>query len=122
MNSCLWLRSVCALAALAAPTVRAQDQPGVERPDAARRLVHQFTFNDREKYAVPQYWELAQDGGGAKHSAPRPGFPVYNGAEHDATVAYEGSGSVRLFTKGGSTCLRLQSGVVPVFPRTEYIV
>ncbi len=113
------LRLLWALAMLAAPVVRAQDQTGVERPGAARRLVHLFDFNAREKYALPQYWELAQDGAGR---APRPGFPVYNGAEQDLTVAYEGTGSVRLFSKGGSTCLRLQPGVLPVFPQTEYIV
>ncbi len=110
-------RWLCALAVAAAGLARAQDQPGVDRPRASRRLVHQFDFNAREKYALPQYWEMAQDG-----ATPRPGFPAFNSAEHDLTTAYEGAGSVRVFTKGGSTCLRLQPGVIPVFPRTEYII
>src|SRR4029453_10356269 len=56
--------------------------------------------------------------------ARRPGCPRYNGAEHDAGVNCRPGtgGAVRVFTKGGSTCLRLDPGVVPVFPRTEYVV
>lgn len=117
------LRSRCALllgAAVALQGARAQDNQPAERPAAARRIVAQFDFDKPEPFALPRYWDLAQDG--SPSGGRRPGFPVFNGAEHDMSVAYRGEGSVRVFTRGGSTCLRLNSGVVPVFSETEYLV
>ena len=117
------LRSRCALllgAAVALQGARAQDNQPAERPAAARRIVAQFDFDKPEPFALPRYWDLAQDG--SPSGGRRPGFPVFNGAEHDMAVAYRGEGSVRVFTRGGSTCLRLNSGVVPVFSETEYLV
>jgi hypothetical protein len=93
----------------------------VNRPEAARRIVGLFDFDRPEKFALPQHWDLAQDGSTAAGGA-RPGFPIYNGAEHDLTIGANAKGSVRLWTKGGSTCLRLSAGAIPVFPDTGYLV
>jgi hypothetical protein len=92
----------------------------VERPAAARRVVAQFDFEKPEPFALPRHWDLAQDG--SRAGGARPGFPIYNSAEHDTSVAFRGGGSIRVFTRGGSTSVRLNSGVVPVFSQTEYLV
>jgi len=102
----------------------ASQQPGqpVNRPFAARRVVYQFDFEPdaREVFEIPRYWDLAQDGSRATGS--RPGFPSWNSAAFDDTMAFAGSRSVRLSTKGGSVSLRLEPGVIPIFPGTEYLV
>jgi hypothetical protein len=115
------LRSRCALVigAMAALTQAPAQDGQPERPAAARRIVAQFDFDKPEPFALPRYWDMAQDGSAA---GPRPGFPVFNGAEHDMSIAYRGGGSVRVFTRGGSACLRLNTGVVPVFSETEYLI
>lgn len=94
----------------------------VNRPFAARRVVFQFDFepNVDDVFKLPRYWDLAQDGSSA--TGPRPGFPAWNTAEFDSSAAYSGSRSVQLTTKGGSVSLRLQAGVIPVFPGTEHLV
>lgn len=120
-------RALSAAAILAAAQFcTAQDAPDpsgetpIDRPAASRRIVHQFDFDRPEPFALPRYWDLAQDG--SRSTGKRPGFPLYNGAEHDMSAAFRGQGSVRLFTRGGSTCLRLDPAVIPVFPETEYLV
>lgn len=117
-------RWACALAAAWTTAAAAQPQPDppLFRPEAARRVVRQFSFDEPEKFALPQYWSLAQDGFAAAGGTDRPGFPVFNGAEHDPVTGSAGPGSVRLWTRGGSTSLRLDPGVIPVFPGTEYLV
>jgi hypothetical protein len=126
----------CAIMALAPPIAMAQPplaEAGtpapapagpqgtkIDRPLAARRLVHEFTFDDPEPFAVPRYWDLAQDG--SELGGTRPGFPRWNKAELDRTVASRGAGSVRLSAQGGSVCVRLKPGVIPVFPDAEYLV
>lgn len=110
-------RWLCALALAVATTAWAQP----DRPAASRRLVRVFNFDQPEVHAIPQYWDRAQSGDAAIGGA-REGFPRYNSVEHDTSVWYSGSGSVRLNTNGGSVGMRLQSGVVPVFPETEYMV
>jgi hypothetical protein len=121
-----FLYALPALAAIAAPTL-AQEGPEagkqpINRPAAAERLVRLFDFEPtrREIYAIPRHWDLAQDA--TRVGGARPGFPMFNRAELDGTVAFAGSGSVRLDTKGGSTCLRLDPGVIPVFPSAEYLI
>lgn len=115
-------RSVLAVL-LAATTVLAQvptTQPTVNRPLGARRLVQEFTFDAREPFALPRHWDLAQDQ--PDQGSARPGYPRWNKAELDTATAYQSKGSVRLDASGGSTCLRLQPGVIPVFPDAEYLV
>src|ERR1043165_9169790 len=94
----------------------------VNRPLAARRVVFQFDFepDPTEKFELPRYWDLAQDG--SNIAGERLGFPAWNTAGFDAQAAFSGGRSVRLVTKGGSVSLRLWPGVVPVFPGTDYLV
>lgn len=55
-------------------------------------------------------------------TSERPGFPPWNGAELDYTIAHTGEGSVRLPASGGSACLRLEPGVIPVLPGADYSI
>jgi len=103
------------------------DQPTISRPDASNRVVRVFDFESHfddparaEIHSIPRYWSMAQDG--YPGTGPRPGFPIYNTADLDDTIAFAGEGSVRLTTRGGSVSLRLDPGVVPVFPGAEYLV
>jgi hypothetical protein len=119
-------RACCICALLAAMTASAQPpapaQPPVNRPFAARRVVYQFDFEPdaREVFELPRYWDLAQDG--SRSAGSRPGFPAWNSARLAVDAAFAGSGAVKLTTQGGSVSLRLEPGVVPVFPGTEYLV
>jgi hypothetical protein len=103
------------------PEMEAPSQP-ISRPAAAERIVRTFSFerSNREIFAVPRYWDLAQDGSSA--TGPRPGYPRFNSAALDFTTAYAGEGSVRLTSQGGSVCLRLEPGVIPVFANIDYLV
>lgn len=98
---------------------RAQDQS--RRPDAARRIVRVFDFEQRDEtdIRVPLFWHATQ------HNPPqreRPGFPIWNRPALDYSVAARGEGSVRLPVRSGSVGLRLQDGVVPVIPGADYLV
>lgn len=99
----------------------AASSPEPERPESARRHVRSWDFEDAPVYArpVPFSWYRAQDN---PPSAPRPGFPVWNRAELDNTVARSGAWSVRLPTQGGSTSLMLDRGVIPAMPNGDYLV
>ncbi len=89
------------------------------RPDSAQRVVHVFDFEEPDNpYPVPRFWERTQDA--PQH--PHPGFPPYNEAAFDFTVAASGKASVHLPARGGSTALRLAPGVLPVFPLGDYTV
>ncbi|MBL8760414.1 MAG: hypothetical protein JNL50_03845 [Phycisphaerae bacterium] len=100
--------------------------PGVRddrRPEGARRLLRQFDFEERESNPdpIPQFWYRGQD----DPSVPRvrPGFPGWNQAELEYGVG-DGrfGGCVRLPTKGGSTSLVLDPGVLVVLPGADYVV
>lgn len=110
-----------AIAQEAQPAPAKAAQP-VNRPFAARRVVFQFDFeaDPREVFELPRFWDLAQDGSAI--GGERPGYPAWNTAGFDAGMAFSGSRSVRVTTKGGSASLRLEPGVVPVFPGTDYLV
>ena len=106
-------------------------EPRAERPEAARRIVRVFDFEEQASnpFQWPRHWLRAQDGlrsraeSGTEISFKRPGFPSWNLAELDYTSpAFAGTGSVKLPTKGGSTALRLEPGVIPVFPDADYLV
>ncbi len=109
---------VIGVAVAAAPTVP-ESQTGSE---ATRREVARFDFEEASfnPDPVPQFWFRAQDDPGVPRS--RPGFPRFNEAEFDHTVAATGTSSVRLPTRGGSTSLRLMPGTIPVFPGADYAV
>ncbi len=92
------------------------------RPKAARRTVRVFDFEERFTNAleVPEGWVRAQHDPLVPRD--RPGFPIWNLAELDYSVAATGEGSVRLDVEGGSASLRLKAGMLPVFPLGEYAV
>ncbi len=110
----------------------AADEPGTAtRPESARRVVRVFDFEERgtNPFEWPRHWMRAQDGiksrpeRGQVVEFDRPGFPAWNLAVLDYdTPAFAGVGSVMLPTSGGSTALRLEPGVIPVFPDADYIV
>lgn len=103
------------------PPAPSAAQPQANRPDSARRIVRQFTFDEpTNPDPVPDRWFRAQDDPPLR---PRPGFPsVYNLAELDRTQGASGPGSARLPTRGGSACLRLSAGEIPVYPDADYSV
>ncbi len=105
-----------ALCAIGAPLSFAQEG---ERPPAASRVVHVFDFEERPQNPepVPMHWIRAQD---APPERVRPGFPAWNKAAFDTTVQVSGAHSVKLPTQGGSTSLRLSSGVLPAIPGADY--
>ena len=92
------------------------------RPDAAGRLVERWDFEDREATGepVPRHWFRSLHA--PDEGSFRPGFPRYNLAELDDSVAYEGDWSVRLPTRGGSTSLVLARGVVATLPDSDLLV
>lgn len=116
---------LCALLALAAAAggqVRPPPSPEPSRPDMSKRVVRVFDFEESQTnpLTVPTNWYRVQDNPDAD-TAPL-GFSPFNRAELDYTVAYRGQGSVRLPMLGGSTRLRLSSGVLPVFANADYLV
>jgi hypothetical protein len=119
-----------ALAGAAAPSALGQTGSKVEaapggegfvRPEAARRLVRLWDFEERPGNVepVPREWARNQHN---PPEAPRPGFPAWNLAAFDDTIAHSGQTSVMLPTRGGSTALSLIRGVLPSMPGGRYAV
>ena len=99
-----------------------EELPVVNRPASIGRIARHFDFEERSfnAFDVPLYWIRAQHDPQVRE---RPGFPITNLAKLDYNAsAASGTGSVRLDTSGGSTSLRLEPGVVPVFPSVRYAV
>lgn len=92
------------------------------RPSAAGRVVRLFTFEERDSNPnpVPRFWTRNQD----QADRPRPGFPRFNPIELDELQDEPAAtrGCVRLSTRGGSTSLLLDGGVIPVFKDADYLV
>jgi len=84
--------------------------------------VRLFDFEERltNPLEIPDGWIRAQH----DEVVPRirPDFPIWNQGELDYSFAWRGEGSVRLGVAGGSASLRLQPGVLPIFPLGEYAV
>lgn len=101
-----------------APT-RASD---ASRPAAAGRIVRFFDFEERETNPnpVPRFWTRNQD----QADRPHPGFPRFNSIELDELQDEPAAtrGCVRLSTRGGSTSLLLDGGVIPIFKDADYLV
>lgn len=110
------------LAALCAPALSADgaDTP-LKRPSAASRHVRTYDFEEQDfnQEPVPQHWIRAQDD---PPKSRRDGFPRWNHAAFDLSVACSGRASVKLPTIGGSTALRLVPGALPVIPGGDYLV
>ncbi|MDX2116276.1 MAG: hypothetical protein SFZ24_11755 [Planctomycetota bacterium] len=110
------------LAAAVAPGVfssRASAQPA--RPDASRRVVQAWDFEDMVSRVepVPLGWFRAQDIPGTRD---RPGFPGWNVPILSTEQASSGQRSVKLPTRGGNTSLMLSGGAVPALPSCDYVV
>ena len=95
---------------------------GGERPKAAQRVVKSFDFEEwlTNPLEVPAGWVRAQHDPLVPRD--RPGFPIWNKPALDYDVAARGDGSVRLPIKGGSASLRLNPGVLPIFPLGRYSI
>jgi hypothetical protein len=99
------------------------DLDAVTRPKSASRLVRVFDFEERRRNPtdLPMNWVRAQDDPQVPRN--RPGFPIWNqGTLVYGSHAAAGQGAVRLHTRGGSTSLLLDPGVVGVFPGADYLV
>lgn len=92
------------------------------RPQAARRTVRVFDFEEQRTNSldVPAGWLRAQHDPLVPRD--RPGFPIWNLARLDYTVAATGEGSLRCEVEGGSSSLRLKPGELPIFPKGEYAI
>ncbi|MCW5756731.1 MAG: hypothetical protein KIT54_05790 [Phycisphaeraceae bacterium] len=104
------------------PEEHGYDAIEINRPTSVGRIVRHFDFEERgvNAFDVPIHWVRAQHDPQVRQ---RPGFPITNLAKLDyASPASSGFGSVRLDTSGGSASLRLDPGVVPVFPSVRYAV
>ena len=111
---------VCAAGQESAPPAA---QP-ISRPRSAERVVRAFDFDERgtNPFPVPRYWRRAQGAAASPFARERPGFPLWNQAVLDYPAGGSAEGAVKLPTNGGSVCLRLDSGMVAVFPDAEYRV
>jgi len=94
----------------------------IVRPDAARRVVKIWSFDDTGSgiEPVPNGWFRAQDSTSAGRS--RPGYPAYNSAVLDIAQAHSGEFSMKLPTQGGGTSLMLAAGSLPAIPDADYLV
>jgi len=93
-----------------------------QRPALAGRVVKVFDFEDGLTTGdpIPPFWVRAQDDPDVPRK--RPGFSRWNRAEYEFENAKSGQVSVRLPTRGGSTSLLLEPGVLPVFQSADYMV
>ena len=91
---------------------------GAPRPRSAGRKAAAFDFDAVTPYDVPDHWNRAQDPG----DGSRAGYPQTNLAVLDETMAKSGRTSVALPTRGGSTSLVLEAGMIPVFGDADYRV
>ena len=104
------------------PEEALEESSSDDRPAAIGRIARHFDFEERSfnAFEVPLYWFRAQHDPEVRQ---RERFPIANLGRLDyAAPAASGFGSVRLDTSGGSTSLRLEPGVVPVFPSVQYAV
>jgi hypothetical protein len=117
---------VCA--SITTPTRAQSNDPAAEqvagkRPASSGRVVRAFDFEEQEynPLPVPLGWIRAQED--PRVPRIRPGFPIWNGAMLDyQSPAFEGFGSVKLPTSGGSTGLILRRGEINIFPNADYLV
>lgn len=109
--------AVVAGAVLAAHTVPTIAQGS--RPSTAERLVQAWDFEDElaELKVMPDHWfrEFREPDDG--ELSP---FPAFNQSEFSRSAAHSGELSLMLPTQGGSTRVRLASGVVAALPGARY--
>lgn len=121
-SGCALAQEVGAAATQGTASVPSNDPAeGFVRPEAARRLVRLWDFEERPGNVepVPREWARNQH---SPPEAPRPGFPAWNLAAFDDAISHTGGTSVMLPTRGGSTELSLIRGVLPAMPGGRYAV
>ena len=110
---CAGLAITSGLQTRAVASNETSDQP-------SRRVVRQFNFDDPDNPdPVPPRWFRVYDNAQGERF---PGFPPFNLAVLDPTVATSGTTSVKLPTRGGSTRLRVNPGEIAVFSDADYAV
>lgn len=105
----------------AGPADAPPDEPSIDRPSASNRVVRVFDFEeaDYNPLPVPFGWIRAQDDPAVPRV--REGFPIWNQGSLDTRApAASGVTTARLDVAGGSTSLRMLSGLVSVFPGADY--
>jgi len=111
----VWVAAVAASFACA-------HQDTAHRPLVAGRIAASFDFEEQttNPLPIPLNWVRAQHDPQVR---TRPGFPIWNESKLDYTSpAISGRGTVRMPVVGGSASLRLNPGVLPIFPDGEYLV
>lgn len=108
-----WIAPLLLALAAAAPAP-AQDDP------LADRTVASWDFEERRFHLEPVPMRWFRVNGGQDVDGGR--FPPWNRAELSDAQRVSGEWSVKLPTAGGSTAMRLASGVVPVLPGARYAV
>lgn len=109
------------LLAFAAASLSAAQEPAPQhRPEVGRRTARHFDFEEAttNPLPLPRHWSRLVD----DSASPRGAYPPYNRVELDYTTARAGEGSVRLRARSGGVALRLDPGVIPVFPGGDYLV
>ncbi|MEM0983775.1 MAG: hypothetical protein AAGI17_07490 [Planctomycetota bacterium] len=107
--------------ALAASLATGQLQD-INRPATASRIVAHFDFepNFENPTDLPLGWVRAQEDPAVPRV--RPGFPAWNLARMDTAAAAQGERGLTIPTRGGSTSLLLNPGVISIFPNADYAV
>lgn len=97
----------------------AQEEP--LRLSTTDRVVALYDFEEPDNpFELPASFYRAQSD--PTTGIERPGYPVFNQAAFDFTVAHSGTASVRLPVRRGSVSLRLRPGALPVFTEADYRV
>lgn len=94
--------------------------PAWAQEGLAERTVASWDFEERDLHLDPVPMRWFRVNGGKDVDGGR--FPAWNRAELADAHAVSGEWSVMLPTEGGSTAMRLASGVVPVLPGARYAV
>lgn len=105
----------------ARPAAEQADAGTDKRPEAARRLVRFWDFEDKfsKVEPVPVAWFRAQDNPPTRE---RLDHPAWNTPILTSEAAFSGERSLHMPTRGGNTSLILSAGVVPALPEGDYAV
>ena len=114
------LRWMAAVLAVALGAAWAQGQ--IHRPAGSGRLQKQWDFEDRavDLEPVPRNWFRSFHD--PERGVQRPGFPRFNQAELVSTTSFDGSWSLMLPTRGGSTSIMVARGVLPTIPDGDLLI
>lgn len=114
----VWGRWWCAVLALVGACSACVAQ--AERPASAERLVQEWDFEDplADLKVMPDHWYRWFD---TPASGEQARYPAFNESAFSGRHAHGGALSLMLPTSGGSTRVRLASGVIPALPGAKYM-